>query len=100
MNFVSGLLLYVSLWWVVIFMVLPLGVRQDRNPPKGGAPGAPQKSDIKKKLFWTTVLTTLLWGALYGLMAYNQVTLRTLIRGEDSPPWVDRAPSPSPLPAL
>ncbi len=62
MGWVTALALFFLVWWVVLFAVLPWGVRPPDNPGLGHEPGAPEFPDLKKK-FWITT------GVSLGLMA-------------------------------
>ena len=42
MNWLTGILVYVMIWWVVIFAVLPWGVRVPDEPEPGHAASAPE----------------------------------------------------------
>ena len=65
MNLVTGVIVYACLWWVIFFMMLPIGVERDRAPQKGNDPGAPVKANLKKKVIITTLVALILW-AVYG----------------------------------
>jgi predicted secreted protein len=65
MNFVTGVIVYACLWWVIFFMVLPIGVERDPKPQNGNDPGAPVKTHLKKKVLITSLAALILWG-LYG----------------------------------
>ena len=43
MDFVSGLVVYLLLWWWVFLMSLPFGVRTEAQPEAGHAPSAPSQ---------------------------------------------------------
>ncbi len=64
MSIFSIFVVYLLIWWVTLFTVLPLGVRgqaEDGNIVKGSEPGAPVDSRIKQKFMITTGIATLLW---------------------------------------
>ncbi len=75
MEPVNAILIYILIWWVTLFAVLPLGVRgqaEDNRVVKGSEPGAPVKADIKKKFLITTIASFFLFGIAY-LMITNDV---------------------------
>lgn len=72
MNFVSGMMVFFVTWWVVLFMVLPFGVRIEENPKKGFATSAPKNPNLAKKFLITTALTALIWGVIQFVMV-NQL---------------------------
>jgi predicted secreted protein len=63
-----SLAVYFTLWWVVLFAMLPIGVRNaDETPddrPAGADKGAPVKPMMAKKV----VATTLVAAALFALI--------------------------------
>lgn len=69
-----GLLaVYFVLWWIVLFVTLPFGVRNraeageaagDEVP--GSDPGAPVAAMLVRKALWTTLISAVIFGvALY-----------------------------------
>ncbi len=48
---------FVIVWWLVLFMALPIGIK---NTPeslgRGQMAGAPEKPMLLKKVIWTTVV--------------------------------------------
>ena len=64
MGIVSGIVVYVMLWWLVLFMVLPWGVRAPDAPEVGHEAGAPQAPRMWVKALITTVIATALWVAV------------------------------------
>ncbi len=65
MQPVSAFVIFVMIWWSVIFCVLPIGISTTYEETEEGddyiAPGAPKNLNIKKKLFLTTVISSVLW---------------------------------------
>ena len=55
--------IYITVWWTVLFAVLPLGMAQeDQFPPKDGSQwGAPANPNLKKKFITTTWVSVLVW---------------------------------------
>ena len=60
-EFLKGFLIYVIIWWIVIFTILPIGIKKDNNIEKGHAEGAPKNPLIIKKFIITTLIAFLLW---------------------------------------
>jgi predicted secreted protein len=64
---------YFTMWWVVLFAVLPFGVRSQHETGTivpGSEPGAPEAPRLLRKALWTTLVSAVLFAALMGLMAY------------------------------
>ena len=60
---------YFTMWWVVLFAILPFGVRSPHEAastdlPPGADPGAPVAPMIARKALWTTLVSALLFAAL------------------------------------
>ncbi len=63
--------LFLSIWFVVLFAVLPFGVRSQREAGDyvpGTDPGAPVEPRLFIKALWTTALSLVVFGLLIGLM--------------------------------
>jgi predicted secreted protein len=66
----------VIIWWVVIFAVLPWGVKVSDNPEPGHAPSAPEKPMLWRKAAITTVIATILWGVAYYVIEADLIPVR------------------------
>jgi predicted secreted protein len=82
--------MYFITWWVVLFAVLPFGVRSqdEAGSTQGGTdPGAPVLPRLLAKLIWTTIVATIVFLAIYGLFWSGLVSfdsLVTMFGGPDS----------------
>ena len=68
----TALAIYFVLWWVVLFVTLPFGVRsqhEDGVGAPGTDPGAPIATKMGRKLIWTTVIAAIVYGI--GMLAYR-----------------------------
>ena len=54
------LVIYLILWWLVFFVMLPFGVERDNDIRFGNDPGAPKKSLVKKKAIISSFVTLIL----------------------------------------
>ncbi len=68
----TGFAIYFVLWWIVLFLTLPFGVRSQHE--EGGGipgtdPGAPVASQMGRKLIWTTLLSAVIFAV--ALLAYH-----------------------------
>ena len=61
MDLFGGIVVYVIIWWLVLFTVLPWGVRPPEAPGKGHATSAPARPRLLIKFAITTVIATGLW---------------------------------------
>jgi len=76
MNWLSGLVVYFLIWWVVLFAVLPWGVQREENPEPGHDPGAPVKTHLWIKLGATTAVSGLFWLVAYWLISSPYISFR------------------------
>lgn len=68
----TAIAIYFVLWWVVLFAVLPFGVRSQMENGEGVAgtdPGAPSAARMGRKLLWTTVVSAAIFAA--GMAAFK-----------------------------
>jgi predicted secreted protein len=65
MAWVTGIVVYVLVWWITLFAVLPLWVRPAEPDDPGYAAGAPQRPRLLLKIAITTVVAALIWFAIY-----------------------------------
>lgn len=65
MTIASLIVVFVIVWWLVLFMALPVGVVSEQNPQAGNMKGAPKNPNLKKKLIVTTLVTIILTLAYY-----------------------------------
>lgn len=79
MGWVSGIAVYIVIWWLVIFMVLPWGVQpiEQGDVEKGHAASAPLRPRILRKVAITTVISAVLWLIAYAIIESDLITFRT-----------------------
>ena len=75
----TAIAIYFLIWWVVLFAVLPWGVRaQGEAGAPGTDPGAPVVANLKMKLLWTTIVSTIVFAACWFVYAWRLVTIEDL----------------------
>lgn len=70
-GIVNGVVVFLLIWWLVLFTMLPIGVtsqQEDGDVVAGSEPGAPSRPNLAKKLWWTTSITSVVWIAYFFLM--------------------------------
>ena len=69
MGWFSGIAIYLTIWWTVLFAILPLGVVSHAEAGldlgDGGDPGAPVDPKLKKKFITTTWISAVLFAILW-----------------------------------
>ena len=92
MTLVSGIAIYFIIWWVCLFMVLPWGVRNPHEAgqavEEGHEAGAPVNPMLWRKLLFTTVLATILFGLVYGQVTFGWISFEDI-------PFLDNIPKPT-----
>jgi predicted secreted protein len=77
MNWFTAVVTYLTLWWIVLFCVLPIGVSSQAESGdviEGTDPGAPVFANMKK-LVWTTIATAIVWSSLALLIQSGWIDL-------------------------
>jgi predicted secreted protein len=77
MNWFTGIVLFVTIWWIALFAVLPIGTRPVvRADPTSGWRGAPERPRLLKMVIVTTIVTSILWTGSYLLIRSDYVSFR------------------------
>jgi len=74
--------MFFLIWWVVLFAVLPWGVRSQHEGGEavpGTDPGAPIVPRLGRKLMWTTLVAGVVFTAFYVAYVDRLVTLDSLV---------------------
>jgi len=82
MAWTTALAIYFIIWWVVLFTVLPFGVRNASESGElveaGNDPGAPSMPALGAKLIWTTIVATAAFALCWAVYVYRLVSLEDL----------------------
>ena len=74
--------IYVTIWWTVLFAVLPLGVvthaEAGIDHGDGGDPGAPVNPNLKKKFITTSWISAIIFAALWLALFFDLIPLPSL----------------------
>jgi predicted secreted protein len=77
----TALAIYFVIWWIVLFAVLPWGVRSQHESGEmtpGTDPGAPVLTNLRLKLIWTTIVATMVFSAWFVIYVYRLITFDQL----------------------
>ena len=84
MSIATAIAIYFVIWWVVLFAVLPWGVRSQHESngaiAPGTDPGAPTIPRLARKLVWTTIVAAIVFAFWYVVYAYRLITIDDLAR--------------------
>ncbi len=65
MGVFTGCVLYILIWWVMLFAVLPFGTQpMTKADPHTGWRGAPQHVWLGRKIMATTLIAALVWAGI------------------------------------
>ena len=81
MRVTTAIAIYFLVWWIVLFAVLPWGVRSQQESgdyAQGTDPGAPASHRIWMKLIWTTIVASAVFALLAVSYIYNLIPLEAL----------------------
>ncbi len=100
MDWFTGIVTYVLVWWLALFCVLPIGARpiEQADPETGGWRGTPAKPQIALKALGTTLLAVVFWLIVYGVMEAGWVDFRDGWWAYDGPQNSSPVPGISPRP--
>jgi predicted secreted protein len=79
MSVITGIAIYLTLWWTVLFAVLPLGVvshaEAGLDKGDGGDPGAPVDPKLKRKFITTTWVSGLIFAVFWLALRFHLFSL-------------------------
>ncbi|MEQ9519987.1 MAG: DUF1467 family protein [Parvibaculum sp.] len=78
MSFGAGLAIYVIIWWLTLFAVLPFGVVthfDEDSVERGTAPSAPLAPRMWRKALITTGVSAIIFVGVYWLIAESGLSL-------------------------
>lgn len=81
MGWVTGTVVYLLVWWILLFAILPWGATPEAEPEPGMATSAPARPRLLLKFAVTTALAGLIWLGIYGLTEADIISFRDLARG-------------------
>lgn len=77
MTWFTGSVVYVLIWWVVLFAVLPVGTHPQEQPDdRSGWRGTPSDPKLWWKVIATTVIAALLWGVADLIILSDWISFR------------------------
>ena len=81
MAILSGLAVYFVIWWLVLFAVLPIGLRtqdEDQDVVPGTVASAPTRFRAARIFMTTSVVAALIYGAWYVAGTYFDISFNDL----------------------
>lgn len=79
MSFGFGFFTYLTIWWTVLFSILPLGSRSHAEMgievPGGGDPASPVTPNLRRKFITTTWVSAIVFAGLWAVLTFHLVRL-------------------------
>jgi predicted secreted protein len=79
MSLPFAIAVYFIIWWIVLFAILPFGVRRSEEvgetPAPGTEEGAPHRPQLFPKVIATTVVSAIIFAGVYAIMAHHLIAL-------------------------
>ena len=84
MGTTGAIIVYICIWWIVFFSVLPIGIKSQRvkfkDDLRGNDPGAPKNPRIIKKFLITTLITSIIFIVIYYIVYLGLFNLRNYLQ--------------------
>ncbi len=82
MSLFTAIAIYLTVWWTVLFVVLPLGSKSFAEagvtPPPGADPGAPVNPNLKRKFITTTWVSAIVFAVLFAVVQSGLIDLSSI----------------------
>ena len=81
MNWFSAFVLFAVIWFLTLFVVLPLRLKTQGDVGSvvpGTQAGAPANAQIKKRFLVTTVAAVIIWGIVTTVIVSGWITIADL----------------------
>ncbi len=78
MNWFTGVMVYVIVWWLVFFTTLPFGVRPPDRIEPGHDAGAPEKPRLWLKALVSSVIAGVLFAGIYYVIDADLISFRRM----------------------
>ena len=73
-------IIYIMIWWIVFFIILPIDVNRLKSIKiEGEDTGSPENPKMLKKFIYCTGITTVIFMIIYLLIKYEYLNLRYII---------------------
>jgi predicted secreted protein len=81
MGITSGIVLYLVIWFMTFFVVLPINIQTQGDLGRivpGTQAGSPEHHHLRKKAIITTGIAVVLWGICAWVLLSGAITLRDI----------------------
>lgn len=78
MSVFNGVVLFLLVWWMTLFTVLPIGTKVEPDAdPEGGWRGLPTAPRLRRKALITTMVAMVIWAGLYAVITSDLFSFRS-----------------------
>ena len=91
MSITAAIVLFAVIWFMVLFVLLPIGLRtqgDEGDIVPGTHAGSPARISMKRKSLWTTAVAAVVWAIIVGIILSGWISVRDL-------DWFERMDPPS-----
>lgn len=81
MKWFFNVALYLIVWWLTLFALLPWGVKPANEGEQGHDAGAPAQTNLWKKALAATLIAAVLWYVLRSAMLWELARIQAQARG-------------------
>lgn len=79
MSLGFGVAIYFIVWWIVLFAMLPFGVRTTEESGEEASPGnadsAPHRPRMLPKMIATTIVSAIIFAGIYAIIVHHVIRL-------------------------
>lgn len=78
MTLSFAIAIYAIIWWIVLFAILPIGVRtqeEEGEVSPGTAESAPHMPKLLPKMIATTIVASVVFAVVYVIIVHRVITL-------------------------
>ena len=80
MSYTGLAIIYIIIWWIVFFIILPLDVNRSKTYKiEGEDSGSPENPKMMKKFIYCTGISSIIFIMIYLLMKFEYLNLRNII---------------------
>ena len=79
MDWFTSIAVYLTIWWTVLFAILPLGIQSHHEagvaPPPGCDPASPLKPKLVRKAITTSWVSAIVFAVVWAIVYFQLIPL-------------------------
>ena len=80
MSLTGLAIIYIIIWWIIFFAILPIDVNRAKTVKIDGEdPGSPENPKMFKKFLYCTVISSVIYSTIFLLIKFEYLNLRNII---------------------